>query len=84
MSSGPTLTGKNCISATSRDYINFTLSRKDYCCHSGECLIDDVLNNRGMEICLLCQYRSKLDIPHLLEIQKRRKHEDYIRTPVPE
>lgn len=70
MSSGPTLTGENCIQAIKRDYVNLELTKKSWCIYEeGVCHKDDVLSC-DINLCLLCKYRKPLDIP--MRIRYRR------------
>jgi hypothetical protein len=76
MSTDPTgLGNESCISATEKKYINVNFDREDWCSYGGECLIDNLLFDRDM--CLLCGYRMKLDVPAVLQrkMDERIRHE---------
>jgi hypothetical protein len=74
MSSGPTLTGQTCIEATKRDYINLEFSRQNWCTYEKICNKDDLICT-SVDVCLLCKYRKPLDIPLIIELMRKRKHE---------
>lgn len=74
MSSGPTLTGQTCIEATKRQYLNFSVTKDDWCSYKGECLSKDLIYDQD-KICLFCMHRLPLDIPHILQIYKEKKYE---------
>lgn len=66
MSSGPTFTGG---SENHGGWINVQISKKDWCSYDGECKVDKVVNRQ--DLCLFCIYRKKLDIPKIIERNKK-------------
>lgn len=66
MSSGPTLTGTNCIEATSRPYTNIDITENDYCTYTGHCQIARLVFHRE-DACIYCKYRKLLDIPAMID-----------------
>ena len=73
MSSGPTLTGQTCIEATKKQYLNVSFSREDWCSYKGHCRIDQMLADHNFA-CLLCKYRTPLDVPKFLEEKHNERH----------
>ena len=69
MSSGPTLTGENCIEDIKRNYLTLTITKKSWCTYEGKCGKEDVVCSE-IDLCLLCKYRKPLDIP--MRIRYRR------------
>jgi len=71
MSNGPTLTGQTCIEAISKQYLNVTFSKKDWCSFKGHCRVDQLLTDKDTP-CFSCRYRILLDIPDLLNYEHKR------------
>ena len=78
MSTDPTGLGNdNCVSATSKKYINVNFDKSDWCNYEGDCLIDSMIFG-GKDICMLCGYRLDLNVPAILE----RKMKERIRRDI--
>jgi len=71
MSNGPTLIGQTCIETISKQYLNVTFSKKDWCSFRGHCRVDQLLIDKDTP-CLSCRYRILLDIPDLLNYEYKR------------
>ena len=75
MSSGPTLTGSNCIEATSVKYTNLNLTEADWCTYAGKCKKRQLVFDREV-VCFYCRYMKPLDIPDLIEINLERQENE--------
>jgi hypothetical protein len=69
MSSGPIGAGEEPITIKFMKYCNLHLTQEDYCEYEGECNME---TNIGGDLCWVCKYAKKLDIPKLL-IEKGRR-----------
>lgn len=73
MSSGPTLIGETCIESTKMVYLNVTFSKEDWCGYKGHCRVNQLLTDK-MGACILCKYRTPLDIPNILEKENTKRN----------
>lgn len=72
MSTDPTgLDNETCVEALQRKYINLSISRKNWCSYKGNCDRGDVLLGKD-DLCFVCQYRTPLNIPKIIEQEKER------------
>jgi hypothetical protein len=67
MSGGPTYTGSStkCYGG----WVSVQVTKDDWCTYDGECKVDKVVNRR--DLCLFCKYRKPLDIPKLIERNRK-------------
>ena len=56
MSSGPTLTGSNCIEATSVKYTNLNLTEADWCTYAGKCKKRQIRRDKFPNGFFSCRY----------------------------
>ncbi|MCF8019912.1 MAG: hypothetical protein K9L62_10975 [Vallitaleaceae bacterium] len=69
MSSGSIGAEKEPITFKFMKYCHLHLTQEDYCGYEDEC---DIVTNIGGDLCWICKYAKKLDIPKLL-IEKGRR-----------
>ena len=77
MSTDPAGLEGSCIGVINRKYIKFSVSREDWCNYEGDCKLYDTSVYPPEELCVLCEYRSLLKIPEIIEnLRKRQEKKD--------